>query len=318
MKKTIISFLVSISCSLCHAQQSPRDILIFNQIKQNIVGNTSMNIPNHIYFDMDLQVKNSICLKHESDNQAVAWVDEEGGSVIRFKEPWELDSPHNQEKLPLAEFKKKTDDVASHLKKYCVSVNLGVLGDTYDDKKETIYHGRSYSSNPVLVNEYASAYADSLRKAGILAGWKHFPGHTENIHVDKSNPAFKPGAWEQSVDTSPKEEILARMKAFDNHGKHDILMISQTIYPAISNRPAVLSPEIVRLAHKIQPNSLLMTDDLTELNLTDDDMIFLFKNYDYWMFLDGRVATKFVIVIIRAVDDGRISEKELSDKFSKK
>lgn len=286
---------------LCSAQTQNND-RILEELKSKIVGNSSMAVENQIYFDVDLRDKNLMCER----KNIVGFVDEEGGNVNRFKEKWEMSYPESESKLSLTDFQNRTDTVARHLKNYCVSVNLGVLGDTYDDKTDLIYFGRSYSENPEIANRYANIYADSLRKAGILAGWKHFPSHTENIRIDKNNPNFRQNAWEQSIDTSPLSEILDRANTFNNHGHHDLLMISQTIYPAISDRPAVLSPHVVALAHHIQPNSKLMTDDLSELNLSDKDMIFIFKNYDYIMFLDGRQAVKFANVIIKAREKGEV------------
>ena len=36
---------------------------------------------------------------------------------------------------------------------------------------------RSFGSDPAQVTEYAGAYAQGLRDAGVLPVLKHFPGH---------------------------------------------------------------------------------------------------------------------------------------------
>lgn len=320
MKKILTLLIAMVFATIANAQTPPSQQIKPDDIRplvdMLILPKTQITTE-AIYFDPDLKDKNQMCLDSYQNNKLATWVDEEGGSVRRFKENWELPSPKEAQKLSLAQYQSKADIASKKLKNYCVSVNLGVVADTFATKNEIIYKGRSYSSDPAVANEYADVWADSLRKNGIAVGWKHFPGNTDNIHVDTSNPAFKKAAWEQSMDMSSLSQIQAHARAFDNHGKADLLMVSQAIYPAIGNRPAVLEPAIVAMAHKVQPHSLLITDDLSELNLSDEDRIFLFENYDLVMFLNPKDAVQFLQVIYEATKDGRISLNEVHEKLAK-
>ncbi|SAL47403.1 Beta-hexosaminidase A precursor [Caballeronia peredens] len=273
---------------------------------------TTAHLKNHIYFDWNFKNEYAMCV--DKAKGFTTFADEEGGSVRRFKQDWELPSPST--KMPLDVFMQKARASAVELKKRCLDVNLGVQGDTYENRKEEIYAGRSYSANPEVANRYALAYAQALRDNGIVPGWKHFPGHTQNIRVETSNANFKSGAWEQGVDTSSREFVISHSEAFNNHGAYDYLMLSQTIYPSIGKRPALLEPEIIRLAKERQPHSLLVTDDLSLLNLSDEDILFIFRNSDLMMALDYHMVGRIYEVLNRALKSGKLTQDEIGDKLA--
>ena len=58
-----------------------------------------------------------------------------------------------------------------------ITVDFAPVVDVTDEPDDTVIGDRSFGSDPARVTEYAGAYAQGLRDAGLLPVLKHFPGH---------------------------------------------------------------------------------------------------------------------------------------------
>jgi beta-N-acetylhexosaminidase len=104
--------------------------------------------------------------------------DEEGGTVQRFRRVGVLPSaakvastmtPAQAEQLIAAH--------AAKLHALGVDVAFAPVVDVHPLEGQGPIGSRSFSSDPNVVNEYASAYVKAWESAGVLPVLKHFPGH---------------------------------------------------------------------------------------------------------------------------------------------
>jgi beta-N-acetylhexosaminidase len=106
-------------------------------------------------------------------------VDEEGGRVER------LSSIIGDQPAPRVLAKTQTaqqvHDIALKrgraMKDRGITVDFAPVVDVTDAPDDTVIGDRSFGDNPETVIEFAGAYAQGLREAGLLPVLKHFPGH---------------------------------------------------------------------------------------------------------------------------------------------
>lgn len=108
-------------------------------------------------------------------------VDEEGGRVSRLrtlidggrgptpKQMAQTMTPAQVHDLEVARGRK--------MKELGITVDFAPVVDVTDAADDTVIGDRSFGSDPAKVTEYAGAYAQGLRDAGLLPVLKHFPGH---------------------------------------------------------------------------------------------------------------------------------------------
>lgn len=94
---------------------------------------------------------------------------------------------------------------------------------------------RAFHAKPAAVAELAQAYVRGMRRAGMAATGKHFPGHgsvAPDSHLDLPRDE-RPMAELQAEDMAPfKHMVQAGMAA---------MMTAHIIYPAMDERPASFS-----------------------------------------------------------------------------
>lgn len=113
---------------------------------------------------------------------------------------------------------------------------------------------RSFSADPQVTTEAASAFAAELTKAGIAVTAKHFPGHGG------------PGDPHHGIiqDDSPREELLATdlvpFQRLIDAGAQTV-MVGHVAYPQIwSDRPASLEPGAYELLRSMGFEGVAVTD----------------------------------------------------------
>ncbi len=122
----------------------------------------------------------------------------------------------------------------------------GVIGD------------RAFHSDPECVAELARAYMIGMRRAGMEATGKHFPGHG-SVAADSHR--------ELPVDSRPLSELLTRdLVPFERLSHYGIaaLMMAHVVYPEIDSRPAGFSTVWIRqmLRDRLRFQGLVFSDDL--------------------------------------------------------
>jgi beta-N-acetylhexosaminidase len=106
-------------------------------------------------------------------------VDEEGGRVQRLTKligsqpsPRVLANTHTPQEVHDIAFQR-----GAAMKKLGITIDFAPVVDVTEEADDEVIGDRSFGSDPAKVTEYAGAYAQGLRDAGILPVLKHFPGH---------------------------------------------------------------------------------------------------------------------------------------------
>ncbi|MBL8399240.1 MAG: beta-N-acetylhexosaminidase [Candidatus Accumulibacter sp.] len=113
---------------------------------------------------------------------------------------------------------------------------------------------RAFHHDPMVVVALAGALIDGLRRAGLAACGKHFPGHgwvEADSHVDLP------------VDERTLDELAPDMLPY-RHLPLDAVMPAHVIYRRVDHRPAGFSPVWHRLLREdLRFNGVIFSDDLS-------------------------------------------------------
>jgi beta-N-acetylhexosaminidase len=106
-------------------------------------------------------------------------VDEEGGRVSRLKSL--IGVQPSPRVLAATDTPEQIHDLALQrgeaMKKLGITVDFAPVVDVTTEADDEVIGDRSFGDDPAKVTEYAGAYAQGLRDAGVLPVLKHFPGH---------------------------------------------------------------------------------------------------------------------------------------------
>jgi beta-N-acetylhexosaminidase len=188
-------------------------------------------------------------------------IDHEGGRVQRCREGfthlpamrrlgelWENDPPgarvaaHNLGYV-----------LAGELRQCGVDLSFTPVLDL-DWGRSAVVGNRSFHGDPTVVVALAGALIEGLRRAGMVACGKHFPGHgwaEADSHV--AIPVDERTLAELAADIEPYRRL-----------KLDAVMPAHVIYPAVDPRPAGFSPVwIGKLRDQLGFDGVIFSDDLS-------------------------------------------------------
>lgn len=106
-------------------------------------------------------------------------IDEEGGRVARIPNLIGR-TPSAREvvaTMTVEQARQEAFDRATKLRAMGVTVDFAPDVDVSAQPDDAVIGDRSYSDDPAVVTEYATAFADGMREAGVFPVLKHFPGH---------------------------------------------------------------------------------------------------------------------------------------------
>jgi len=165
-------------------------------------------------------------------------IDQEGGQVKRLGGAPSR-SPAQLGRIGSATLARREGRAtAANLRDVGVNVNLAPVVDvgrpgTFQARTE-----RSYSSNPDRVSTMAVAFVTGLQERGVAATLKHFPG-LGTIARDEDAVAQTVGLPLSTLRRIDETPFVAGARAGVK-----LVMTSTAIYPALSSRPAMLSPRV--------------------------------------------------------------------------
>lgn len=263
----------------CFAQSDFRQFMVSSP---DVRGTTGA-----IYYRSDLQGHTDrICRDAVRFPNRLRLVDQEGGRVIRLPGRAAPPAASSATVLGLPAFSSLTAKAANVMRLHCVQINLAPVADVSNSPHLIVRH-RSYSPDPLVAGRYASSFADSMRAEKIVPTWKHFPGHSGSIRtIEHAHPArryFRYHNFEAALVQTERPQLFWAARSFRNQ-KPDLIMISQSVFASLAPMPAVLLPEVLERARETQPNSLLITDDLSQLSLSDEEILHLFRGVDLMMY----------------------------------
>ena len=250
-------------------------------------------------------------------------VDQEGGKVIRIKTSPSLPSART---LALTDNESLVQDAGyvtgQLLTSLGFNMNLAPVVDISNANYTDFLGNRSFSDQKEIVNKMSTAFSKGLIDAGVLPTAKHFPGHG-GVKTDSHLKT----PYKQITLTELLFTDLAPYKEMQNNRIPFAIMASHISYPLIdkSQRPASFSPLLLKniLRKGLGFEGILLTDDIqmggarmnrmsigeraVQAILAGNDLIMVGWNH--------RVQRKAVKAVIKAVKEGRVSEKRLNESL---
>ena len=270
-------------------------------------------------------------------------VNQEGGEISRFKRKllkrkseesavkshklensyWDMPGPL---KLARAENLKAVEEFAKETGKLLltlgINMNLAPVVDIFDPKIKDYIWGRSFSSDPLEVQQNSRAFTAGLQKAGVIATFKHFPGYTASPLDSHKKLVTIPLNLKDFVE---KHWIPYQFQQGYSYPK--ALMSNIAFYPQLdATQTAPLSKKIITgfLKQKLAYKGLIITDDIgmggfKEPDLSKRAIQALLAGHD--MILLSVVKAKDVIKIykalLKAFKQGVISQNQVEDSLKK-
>lgn len=253
-------------------------------------------------------------LRNGSKFPLLITTDEESGRVSSFRAL--IGSTSSPRTLAAtrsaADVRAYAGEMAAQLADLGVNSDLAPVADIDSGPSTGVIGDRAFSGDPLVVAEYAEAFAAGMADEGVLPVAKHFPGHgrsTDDVH---QRPA--------TVDTSLEELLATDVLPFVGliEGGVPMVMVGHPTYTALDDEwPASLSPASYRLLRDLDFTGVAMTDSIgmgaihRRWKFPEAAVLALRAGADAVLATDGRHATAMVDGIVAAVKSGDLPERRL-------
>ena len=201
-------------------------------------------------------------LREAVGRDAPITIDQEGGRVQRLRAPlwrdWLPPLEHVAEAGANAAeaMYLRYRIIAAELHDLGIDSNCAPLVDVAGPNTHEFLKNRCYGFDAGSVTAIGRAVADGLLEGGILPVLKHLPGHGRaqvDSHLDLPR-----------VDAAPADLDRSDFAPFRALNDLPMGMTAHLVYSAIDDRPATLSPAVMRLIREeIGFDGLIMTDDIS-------------------------------------------------------
>ncbi|MCR5377549.1 MAG: hypothetical protein K6E57_01075 [Fibrobacter sp.] len=191
--------------------------------------------------------------------------DQEGGLVNRIggiSEKWKhAPSAKEMRDMELDSIESIAQSIGAELRDLGINLNLApVLDPAYDHRNKKTFmevSNRSWQKDSTSESK-VRAFVRGMRNSGISCVSKHFPGYDSWTNSDH----------QIAISSSPKARMSENYEFFKALA-NDIpfTMMSSVRFVRISHRPAVFEPKIVKMARKMNPEIVILTDDLWGVSL---------------------------------------------------
>ena len=199
-------------------------------------------------------------LQRRARTPLLTLIDQEGGRVQRLVEDrFTLPSARELAGLDAETLEQTVYLVARRLKEIGLHVNLAPVLDIDSNPANPVIGDRAFGRDIETVWACASAYRCGLRRAGLFACGKHFPGHGDTE---------KDSHLELPVVRHDRERLLSfEIEPFRRAAREGwkLLMASHVLYPALDpDEPASLSHAISTdlLRRELGFRGVLVSDDV--------------------------------------------------------
>jgi beta-N-acetylhexosaminidase len=198
-------------------------------------------------------------------------VDEEGGRVSRLKTL--IGVQPSPRVLAQTDTPQQVQDVAFQrgeaMKKMGITVDFAPVVDVTDETDDEVIGDRAFGNTPEKVIEYAGAYAQGLRDAGVLPVLKHFPGHGHGSGDSHLGDVTTPSLDElKKVDLIPYGALTTAAPV--------AVMVGHLEIPGLTtDQPSSLTPavyDLLRSGNYGGPPFLgpVFTDDISSMKAISD------------------------------------------------
>jgi beta-N-acetylhexosaminidase len=191
--------------------------------------------------------------------------DQEGGLVNRLggiSEKWKkAPSAKEMRDMPEDSIEAIAADIGGELMELGINLNLApVLDPAKDHRKKNSFmeeSNRSWEKDSTST-EKVRAFVRGMKTSGVICVSKHFPGYDSWTNSDH----------QIAISASPKNKIAYNVEFFSRLASDiPVTMMSSVRFVRISSRPAVFEPKIVKMARDMDPETVILTDDLWGVSL---------------------------------------------------
>ena len=241
---------------------TPQEIKIFKKEKPWGVILFQRNIKS----EKQLKKLTSLIKNIMKDKKYPILIDEEGGRVTRlinildnttFNQKYFGDIYKINKKIGLTIYKSYINSISMHLRNLGININTSPVLDLHQKKAHGIIGNRSYSKNPIIVNEFGKACIKFYKNNKIATVIKHIPGHGK-ANVDSH---FKLPVIKEELKLLQKNDF----KCFKNT-KSFFAMTAHILYKKIDDRDNVTHSKIIIkeiIRKKIGFKGILISDDIS-------------------------------------------------------
>ena len=206
--------------------------------------------------------------------------DEEGGSVVRLNSGTAFSG--NMALAAAGDTSLTTSAagfIGEELNAVGVNVNLAPDSDVNNNPGNPIIGIRSFSDDPQMVADYASAYIEGLHNENVLAAAKHFPGHGNTMTDSHTGLPMIDLSYEElkQVELVPFESCISAGTDFIMTAHIQYPQIESETYTSIKDGseiylPATLSKTIITdiLRGDMGYDGLVITDALVMKAIRDN------------------------------------------------
>jgi beta-N-acetylhexosaminidase len=185
-------------------------------------------------------------------------VDQEGGSVKRLPGGPSRSAPQMAATGRPAVARAEGRAAAATLRAAGMNVDLAPVVDVVRPESALHAEGRGFGFTAASAARFGAAFARGLGEGGVAATAKHFPGFgaaPSNTDVG----VVRIGVPLRELHAVDRVPFGAAIKA-----GAPLVMLSSAVYPALSSRPAVLSPRVVQreLRGALGFDGVTISDDL--------------------------------------------------------
>lgn len=252
-------------------------------------------------------------------------VDEEGGRVARIggnsafavekvKAMGVLSQSGNSDAIY-----KAAGTIGSYLSELGFNVDFAPDADVITNPDNKVIGDRSFGTDPQAVAGMAWAFRNGLHDSGILASYKHFPGHGGTLEDSHSGYAYS----YKSLDELKKAELVPFQSGCDKGV--DFILASHISTPAVTgdDTPASLSRTWITdiLRNEMGYKGIIITDSLSmeavSSNYTSGEAAVLAVKAGNDMLMMPQDFKSAYAALLKAVNDGDIPESRIDESVSR-
>lgn len=246
-------------------------------------------------------------------------VDEEGGRVLRIASNSVFGVPKTEAMGVLAAQKDTqvirdaADTIGVYLSDLGFNVNFAPDADVLTNESNQAIGDRSFGSDPHIVADMAWAYTEGLHQHGILACYKHFPGHGGTVEDTHAGYAYS----YKTIGELKETELVPFQSGCDRG--IDFIMVSHVSIPNVTGGdiPATLSGELVTdlLRQEMGFQGIIITDSMSmgavSEHYSPGEAVVMAVQAGCDMLLMADHFEPSYNAVLDAVADGEIAEEEI-------
>jgi beta-N-acetylhexosaminidase len=258
--------------------------------------------------------------KSAAESPLMMSVDQEGGRVLRMREPFTLVPSMRQ--VGRAGDERLAREVgrilALELRAVNFDTDLAPVVDVDTNPTNPVISSRSFGGDAQLVARLGAAVIRGLQENGVAACAKHFPGHGD---TKKDSHHELPTLPDHDLKRLQRVELPPFVAAIEAGVAS--LMSSHVIYsPIDSVYPGTLSRAILNdlLRKRLGFDGLVMSDDMQMKAIADhfgfDDAILHGANAGidlFWICHSVELQNRAIDVLIRAAESGELPRERMED-----